>query len=121
MSNQVNETQTQTKDVTETLVELLKQSSDNPAAQDMMKVLMALAGQEIHVDLNLKVGNLKIHVSAHTDKTEEVKTSSKESQNPHRRETVLNCEKKVKNKNNNDLLEKPVKSMRLQALSGLVN
>ena len=119
MSNQVNETRNE--DVTAKLVELLKQSSDNPTAQDMMKVLMALAGQEIHVDLSLKIGNIKINVSAHTDTSSTTTTTTKDTQQQYRRETVLNCEKKVKNKNNNALLEQPVKSMRMQALSGLVN
>lgn len=117
MSNQVNETQTQ--DVTETVVELLKQSSDNPAAQDMMEALMALAGQEIHVDLSLKIGNIKINVSAHTDTSSTTTTTTKDTQQQYRRETVLNCEQKKKKKD--DLFEQPVKSMRMQALSGLVN
>ena len=81
---------------------------------------MALAGQEIHVDLSLKIGNIKINVSAHTD-TSSATTTTKDTQQQYRRESILNCEKKVKNKNNNALLEQPVKSMRMQALSGLIN
>ena len=113
MSNQVNETQTQTQDVTAKLVELMK---ENSVPVETLETILAMLGQEIHIDLNLKVGNLKIHLSAHTDTSST--TTTKGTQQQYRRETVLNCEQKKKK---DDLFEQPVKSMRLQALTGLVN
>lgn len=111
MSNQVNETQTQ--DVTEKLVELMKANS---APVETLETILAMLGQEVHLDLSLKIGNIKINVSAHTDTSST--TTTKDTQQQYRRETVLNCEQKKKK---DDLFEQPVKSMRLQALSGLVN
>ena len=113
MSNQVNETQTQTQDVTEKLVELMKANS---APVETLETILAMLGQEVHLDLSLKIGNIKINVSAHTD-TSSATTATKDTQQQYRRETVLNCEQKKKK---DDLFEQPAKSMRMQALSGLV-
>ena len=113
MSNQVNETQTQ--DVTAKLVELMK---ENSVPVETLETILAMLGQEVHLDLSLKIGNIKINVSAHTDTSSTTTTTTKDTQQQYRRETVLNCEQKKKK---DDLFEQPVKSMRMQALSGLVN